>query len=263
MEDPGDVLPIRSSRWAISGADGDIAGPNRSHLQIPSQEQGTTMNIEFRNVSFAYSKKKRSLPVLDSVTFEVEAATRAAIVGKSGSGKSTVLDLISGVLLPQAGQVVVGGTDLTLLTQPERAQFRREHVGYVFQDFRLFEHLPALDNVSIAAQIAGVGQKVATAKARNLLERVGLGRRMEHLPSELSGGEKQRVSIARALINEPVLILADEPTGALDAEVRDDILNLLAQVSAESTLVVVTHDPYVAEHLSARIIRCVDGTVLA
>lgn len=219
------------------------------------------MNIEFRDVNFAYSKKKRSLPVLDSVSFDIASGERVAIIGKSGSGKSTILDLMSGVLVARAGNVSVNGQDLGQLSSAERATFRLKHVGYVFQDFRLFDHLTARENVSVAAQLAGSSRKESDAKADQLLARVGLERRLEHLPTELSGGEKQRVAIARALINDPALILADEPTGALDTEIRDDILGLLAQMASSSTLVVVTHDSHVAEHLAQRTIQCVEGVV--
>ena len=193
------------------------------------------------------------LTVLDDIHFAVATGERIAVVGPSGSGKSTLLGLIAGLDRPDRGRVVVDGTDLASLSPTALAGFRGRRIGFVFQSFRLLPTMTALENVRVPLDLAG--RSGADALARRWLERIGLGARLHHLPSRLSGGEQQRVAIARALAPEPALIVADEPTGNLDARTGAVIADLLFSITSEraATLVLVTHD----ESLAARAHRTV------
>jgi putative ABC transport system ATP-binding protein len=176
---------------------------------------------------------------LDRVDLEIRRGEWLAVMGPSGSGKSTMVNLLGALDRPTGGRIVVDGIDITALEERERARFRREKVGIIFQQFHLFPYLDALENVMIAQHYHSVSD---AGEAREALERVGLSDRAHHLPAELSGGEQQRVCVARALVNQPSLILADEPTGNLDAENEDRVLKLLRDLHAEGhTLVTVTH----------------------
>ena len=182
------------------------------------------------------------LTILDGVTFEVTAGEAVAIVGASGSGKSTLLGLLAGLDTPSAGSVAVGGTDLFALDENGRAALRSQLVGFVFQSFQLLPALTALENVMLPLELAGL--PAARERAGVLLERVGLGARTHHYPKQLSGGEQQRVAIARAFVREPKLLLADEPTGNLDAATGEQVIKLMFELNREqhATLVLVTHD---------------------
>jgi putative ABC transport system ATP-binding protein len=181
--------------------------------------------------------------------WEVRAGAEVALVGDSGSGKSTLLHLIAGLVVPDGGRVEVLGTDLGSLPEPARDRFRGSNIGLVFQSLNLFAALPARENLLAAPLFAGRASREDRARADALLERVGLGPRAGHLPSQMSLGEQQRVAIARALMNRPALLLCDEPTGSLDAARRAEVVALLREVAAEekATLVVVTHDPAVVD----------------
>src|SRR5215510_2231309 len=188
---------------------------------------------------------------LDHVDLEIRSGEWLAIMGPSGSGKTTLMNLLGGLDLPDEGRVVVDGLDLTKLSRPELIRYRREMVGLVFQQFHLIPYLNALENVMLAQYLHSMADEEEAALA---LERVGLKERLRHLPSQLSGGEKQRLCIARALINRPALILADEPTGALDADNERAILDLFAEVhAAGQTIVMVTHDLVVGRRASRQI----------
>jgi putative ABC transport system ATP-binding protein len=181
------------------------------------------------------------LNILDDVSFTVPVGQSLAITGASGSGKSTLLGLLAGLDQPSRGEVHLLGQSLTQMNEDRRAAFRASHVGFVFQSFQLLPNLTALENVMLPLELAG---KPAEAAANSMLQRVGLGDRLHHYPSTLSGGEQQRVSIARAFVQGPVLIFADEPTGSLDAGTGATIIDLMFDLAAQqnTTLVLVTHD---------------------
>jgi len=181
------------------------------------------------------------LTILDEVSFTVPVGQSLAITGASGSGKSTLLGLLAGLDQPSGGEVHLLGQSLTQMNEDRRAAFRASHVGFVFQSFQLLPNLTALENVMLPIELAG---KPAEAAANLMLQRVGLGERLHHYPSTLSGGEQQRVSIARAFVQGPILIFADEPTGSLDAGTGATIIDLMFELAAQqnTTLVLVTHD---------------------
>jgi putative ABC transport system ATP-binding protein len=203
--------------------------------------------IELRGVSKTVQSGDRPLTILHSMDLAVPAGQSLAIIGPSGSGKSTLLGLIAGLDSPSSGQILIEGTDITTLDEDALARLRGEKIGFVFQFFHLVPSLTALENILVPMEIAR--RKDARARAQMLLDEVGLHDRGHHYPSQLSGGEQQRIAIARALANDPPLILADEPTGNLDTTNGRHILDLLLQVkrARRATLVLVTHDRSVAE----------------
>ncbi|MDP2869383.1 ABC transporter ATP-binding protein [Methyloversatilis sp.] len=193
------------------------------------------------------------LQILQDIAFTVHAGEALAIVGASGSGKSTLLGLLAGLDLPSAGSVSIAGQDIFALDEDARAQLRGEKVGFVFQSFQLLPALTALENVMLPLELAGVDRVRERSVA--LLERVGLGGRMTHYPRQLSGGEQQRVALARAFAPEPGLLLADEPTGNLDAATGASVIDLMFDMNAEqgTTLILVTHDEALASRCTRRI----------
>jgi ABC-type lipoprotein export system ATPase subunit len=203
--------------------------------------------IDLSSVSYAYRHRRRHVVALDSLTLRVQRGEVVALLGESGSGKSTALSLIAGLHTPTAGSVRVLGVDLGGLPSSERARFRLQHIAQIYQDFRLLPVLTASENVSFILRLKGAPEREARERAAAALVSVGLGHRSDHLPKELSGGEQQRVSIARALVSQPDILLADEPTGSLDADLRDENLELMLSVLAGATIVLVTHDPVVAQ----------------
>ncbi|NBB75369.1 MAG: ATP-binding cassette domain-containing protein [Bacteroidetes bacterium] len=209
-----------------------------------------------------FESGSRMLTVLDDVSFTVQVGETCAIVGPSGSGKTTLLGLCAGLDRPSDGSVQLCGIDLNPLDEDERAEVRNQHVGFVFQTFRLIPTLTALENVMVPAELRGAG--AVEARAIDLLERVGLGDRLDHYPVQLSGGERQRVSLARAFINEPRILFADEPTGNLDVETAETIEDLLFDLNrtAGTTLVLVTHNLELAQQ-TGRTIRLRGGKVEA
>jgi predicted ABC-type transport system involved in lysophospholipase L1 biosynthesis ATPase subunit len=213
-------------------------------------------------LTFTYDTPAGDLVVLDAIDFDIAAGTVVAVTGVSGSGKTTLLSVLGGLDRPPAGSVVIAGHDLALLDRDEMARYRREVVGFVFQDFGLLGQLTALENVELALTFERVSRRRRRARARELLDAVGLGDRLGHRPRALSGGEKQRVAIARALANNPRLVLADEPTGNLDRAATEVVLDLLMRVPAEhgSTVVVVTHDDAIAARADRRM-HLVDGRI--
>src|ERR1700759_1749055 len=215
-----------------------------------------------RDLSKEYRKSKNSLAVLRDVSFSVEQGAFVAIVGPSGSGKTTLLGLLAGLDAPTRGQVILDGADLTAMDEDQRAQLRGQKVGFVFQSFQLISTLTALENVQVPLELRG--ERGAGDRARDLLRRVGLGDRLDHFPPHLPGGEQQRVAIARAFANEPRILFADEPTGNLDSETGQRIVQLLEDLNRESktTIILVTHDLTLASR-AQRIIRLSDGRVVS
>src|SRR5262252_470020 len=203
-------------------------------------------------------------PALDRVTLAVPAGEVAAVMGPSGSGKSTLLNLVAGLDRPTAGTVTVAGRRVDTLGEAALARFRARHVGIIFQFFNLLDDLTVEDNVLLPAQLAGASRRRARARAAELLERMGIERHRDAYPARLSGGQRQRVAIARALVNSPELLLADEPTGALDTAAGEEIGRLLRELNgAGQTLVLVTHDPALARRYAARTLRLLDGKIVA
>jgi putative ABC transport system ATP-binding protein len=215
--------------------------------------------IRCEDLSQSFQSGGRELVVLKSITFDLEAGGFLAVVGPSGSGKSTLLGLLAGLDQPRTGRVVLDGIDLGRLDEDARARLRGERVGFVFQAFHLIPTLTALENVQVPLELRG---ERGEERARELLERVGLGDRAHHYPSQLSGGEQQRVALARAFSNRPKILFADEPTGNLDARTGHQIVELMRELnrSQGTTLVLVTHDPELAG-VARRVIRLRDGGV--
>jgi putative ABC transport system ATP-binding protein len=199
--------------------------------------------VELRNVSKTYREGEADRVVLRDVSVTIARGEIVVLLGRSGSGKSTLLNVIAGIDRPTAGCVMVDGTDLTALDEQARTRFRRAHIGFVFQFFNLIPLLTVEENLLLPLDLNGRADAKGAARAHELLDRVGLGGRGESYPERLSGGEQQRVAIARALIHDPALILADEPTGNLDAETATDVLDLLDTLAREAgrTVVMVTH----------------------
>ncbi|PYI57091.1 ABC transporter ATP-binding protein [Paenibacillus flagellatus] len=208
--------------------------------------------IEVTNVQhqFRIGKKgsERVVPVLHDIDMRVEEGEIVTIVGRSGSGKSTLLNLISGYIRPTSGRIVVGGRDVTALSEGEWADFRLRHFGFVFQSFQLIPSMTAFENVELPLVLQGVGERERKRRAQAIMERVGLESLGSHYPGELSGGQQQRVGIARALITEPPVILADEPTGSLDSENERSLLAMIRELNRERsiTFLIITHDDQVA-----------------
>jgi len=199
-------------------------------------------------------------PALADLSMDVAAGEVVAVMGPSGSGKSTLLNLIAGLDRPTAGRVTVAGRRIDKLSESGLARFRARHVGIIFQFFNLLDDLTVEDNVLLPAQLAGASRRTARARAAELLARMGIDQHRNDYPARLSGGQRQRVAIARALVNSPELLLADEPTGALDTATGQEVGRLLQQLNdGGQTLVLVTHDPALAERYAARTIRIVDG----
>jgi putative ABC transport system ATP-binding protein len=215
-----------------------------------------------QDVTQQYRSGKRTLTVLEAVSFDIPAGAFVAIVGPSGSGKTTLLGLLAGLDTPTRGRVLLDGVDLNALTEDARARLRGEKVGFVFQSFQLIPTLTALENVSVPLELRG--DPDATARASDLLARVGLADRAGHLPAQLSGGEQQRVAVARAFANRPRILFADEPTGNLDGATGARIIELIESLNRESgsTVVLVTHDASLADR-TGRIIRLADGRIVA
>ena len=218
--------------------------------------------LEARQLTKEYRSGEHTLTVLRDVSFTIPDGAFVAIVGPSGSGKTTLLGLLAGLDVPTRGGVWLDGADLTHLSEDKRAQLRGAKVGFVFQSFQLIPTLTALENVQVPLELRG--DDGAPARARELLARVGLGDRTDHFPNQLSGGEQQRVAIARAFSNAPRLLFADEPTGNLDSDTGERIVELLLTLNRESgtTIVLVTHDLTLAGR-AQRVIRLADGAVVS
>jgi putative ABC transport system ATP-binding protein len=219
-------------------------------------------SLSVENASIAFGSGSTRVNALTDVSLAFAPSTLTLVTGPSGSGKTTLLSLLGCLLAPDTGSVYVGGTNAVSCTPKKRAELRRREIGFIFQAFRLFHSLSAAENVVIKANIAGVGRKQSQRTARDLLASMGLASKLHLKPDELSGGEKQRVAIARALISKPKILLADEPTAALDSNSGRQICEILRRlaVEGEHTVVVVSHDPR-WDRFSDRTVRLEDGRV--
>jgi len=220
--------------------------------------------LAINNLSKIYQKGTVEIPAVRDVSFEVPDGSFLSIVGKSGSGKSTLLNLVGGLDRPTTGTIQFNGKDLGKMSRYQLALHRRLGVGMIFQSFNLLPRRTAIENIILPLTFAGIPRKKRKPRAKELLEQVGLGGRINHFPSELSGGEAQRVAIARALANEPQMILADEPTGNLDSSTAGEIIDLLVSLNKDKglTILMVTHDKETAEAVSDSLITLKDGSII-
>lgn len=205
------------------------------------------MILKVKNLKKSFKQGSLKVDAIKGISFSLEKGKSMSVTGPSGSGKSTLLSLISGLDSPSMGSVEVDGIDITKLNEKDLSNYRSEKIGIVFQQFHLMPHLTALENVALPLEIKGT--KEASASAQKILDQVGLKDRVNHLPNELSGGEKQRVAIARALVAKPKLLLADEPSGNLDTETGDLVMGLLFELckASETSLLLITHDLKLSE----------------
>ncbi|HYO82302.1 MAG TPA: ABC transporter ATP-binding protein [Bryobacteraceae bacterium] len=217
-----------------------------------AENKADSIVIETRDLSRIYKRDQFEVTALSGASIEIRGSEFVALMGPSGSGKSTLLHLIAAMDRPTGGAIAVLGEDLRALSDREIARWRNEHIGFIFQTFNLIPVLSALENVELPLKLTSLSKKERLEHAKTALELVGLGDRIGHLPKQLSGGQEQRVAIARAIVTDPDLILADEPTGNLDANSANDVLNLLARLNKEfgKTVVMVTHDPHAARFAS-------------
>jgi putative ABC transport system ATP-binding protein len=220
--------------------------------------------IEAENVTKVYRIGKVQVPALRGVSLAVEKGEFVTIVGPSGSGKSTLFYILGGLTGPTSGRVMIDGQNFSDLNDAERTRLRRRRIGFVFQKFNLLPTLTAKDNIDIAADIAGLNGGLDGEYLAKITKMLGIADRLDHRPSEMSGGEQQRVALARALVNKPAIILADEPTGNLDTRNSDVVLNMLRQSNKElgQTILMITHNPEAAE-FGNRIIHMRDGEIVA
>lgn len=219
--------------------------------------------IEFKNVYKIYHMGNSEVRAIDGISFTIDKGEFVAIVGQSGSGKSTCMNIIGALDLPSEGEYLLTGLNITRYDEDQLAQIRNRTLGFIFQQYNLIPKLNVYENVELPLIYANVPEKERYEKVIRALERVGLANRMRHYQHELSGGQQQRVSIARALVNDPSVILADEPTGALDSKTGIEVLELLKQLNDEgNTIVLITHDNSIA-HQAKRMIQIHDGKVVS
>ncbi len=233
-----------------------------AHTAPPAGHAGDDAPIEVRDVNRTFHIAGTDVHAVQGVSLTVPRGQFLAIVGRSGSGKTTLLNMIAGLDRPDSGEVLLLGRDIARFGDRELTELRRHTIGFVFQSFGLLPLLSAAENVELALRIAGAGVRERGERTRMLLERVGLTSRSDHRPYELSGGEQQRVAVARALANAPAILIADEPTGELDSTTGAQIFELLREVAASGvTVLTATHDPFVIEHVD-RVLEMSDGRLL-
>jgi len=222
------------------------------------------MMIQAEGLTKIYQMGDNEVRALDGTSFSIEKGEMLAIMGPSGSGKSTLMSIIGCLDVPSSGKYILDGVSVENMDETKLAEIRGRKIGFVFQQFNLLARTSALENVMLPLTYAGITGKDRQDRAFKALDRVGLGERTHHAPNELSGGQQQRVAIARALVNEPAILLADEPTGALDSKTGVEIMNLFQNLHEEhgQTVILVTHDPYVAKH-TKRIIKMSDGKIVS
>ena len=218
--------------------------------------------VDIRHLSKAYKRGGQTVPVLSDITLQIAAGDFVGLMGPSGSGKSTLLNLIAGIDKPDGGMLRVSGIDIATMSEGQLADWRAEHVGFIFQFYNLMPVLTAFENVELPLMLSRLSRAARREHVEAALDMVGLSDRMEHYPSELSGGQQQRVAIARAIITDPSILVADEPTGVLDRVSAEDILGLMDRLNAElgKTIIMVTHDPSAVKH--ARTVRHLEKGVL-
>ena len=211
--------------------------------------------IECRSLCFSYSEGENKTTVLDNLNFEVKPGEKVAIIGQSGCGKSTLLNLIAGLDKSSTGDVLINNSNIAKLNEKDRTELRSKNLGFVYQFHHLLNDFSSLYNVSLPLLIKGIDKRKAVKLAEDILKKVGLEKRLKHKPSQLSGGERQRVAIARALISEPACLLADEPTGNLDANNAKDVLDLIVELndSKRTALLIVTHDLSIANMMDRKL----------
>ena len=211
--------------------------------------------IECRSVSFSYNEGNNKTSVLKNLNFEIKSGETTAIIGQSGCGKSTLLNLMAGLDTPTEGDVLIANTNISKISEKDRTELRAKNLGFVYQFHHLLNDFSSLYNVALPLLIMGVDKSDALLQAKKILTKVGLENRLNHKPSELSGGERQRVAIARAMITEPTCLLADEPTGNLDAENARDVIELIIDLNKDKTtaLLIVTHDLSIANKMSRKL----------
>lgn len=216
--------------------------------------------IQTTNLEKVYTTDKTAVTALQDCTLHIQKGEQVAIMGKSGSGKSTLLYLLGGLEQPTGGTIVVNGQDVTAMNATQRALYRRQHIGFVFQSYHLIPEMTAQENILLPALLNGMQD--AEKELDRLAKQLALQNRLSHYPSELSGGQQQRVAIARAVIHRPTVLLCDEPTGNLDTHTGQEVLDMLKQLASDQgiTLVIVTHDPDVAKQMN-RMLYIVDGRV--
>ena len=220
--------------------------------------------ISVRGLKKLYRLGEEKMWALRGVDLDIYPGEFVCIIGRSGSGKSTLLNMIAGLEKPTKGQIIVCGKHLEKMNEKNLVEFRLKHIGFIFQQFNLFASMTAVENVAMPLVYRGVPPKERKKRAEEMLKRLGLGAHMNHKPSQMSGGQQQRVGIARALLANPPVIFADEPTGNLDSKTSEDILNLMQTVTHDEghTLVMVTHDPTVATHAD-RVVTILDGEIIS
>jgi predicted ABC-type transport system involved in lysophospholipase L1 biosynthesis ATPase subunit len=236
-----------------------------SRIRSPSDTSGNARAIRIVDLTKSYGSGAAPVVALRGVTLDIERGERVALLGKSGSGKSTLLNLLGGLDRPTAGSLAVAGRDLGRLGGRDLARFRSAAVGMIFQSFNLIPSRTALENVELPMVFAGRSVRERRAEAARALESVGLGARLAHRPAQLSGGESQRVAVARALVNRPEILLADEPTGNLDSATAREVIGLILDHvhSHGTTLILVTHDEELAATCTNRVLRLKDGQLCA
>ena len=219
--------------------------------------------IQIRKLRKVYTLSDEKVVALNSISTDIAKGEICCIFGTSGSGKSTFLNQIAGMEKPTSGSVIIGKTDITKLNEKKMVEFRRKHIGFIFQAYNLLPGLTALENVALPMMFLGYGKKEREQRASQMLQNVGLGKRMNHYPTQMSGGQQQRVGIARAFVTQPKVVFADEPTGNLDTRTTAQIMKMITEMARkhQQTIVLVTHDPQMAVYAD-RIVTLIDGEIV-